>query len=143
MEDEINFDIERMERAISGESILLPSSLTREEMRWYICATARKEIEIPDEIKQDDVLLGEYVKVCYSVMNVSKDKSKAIAKRGRDRIAEASLENTEMTDEEIIERIKNLFDFGDISPEEWEEVVVWARKYLKPLEKIGEYCVKN
>lgn len=91
MEDEINFDIERMEKAISGESILIPSSLTREEMRWYIWATARKEIEIPDEIKHDDALLGEYVKVCYSVMRVSEEKSKEIAKRGRDKIVTASM----------------------------------------------------
>jgi hypothetical protein len=134
MTNEINFDIKRMEKAISGESILIPSSLTPEEMRWYICATARKEIEIPDEIKNDDALLGEYVKVCYSVMRVSEEKSKAIAKRGRDKIVEANLENTEMTDDEIVDRVKNLFDFGDISPEEWGEVVAWARKYIKPLD---------
>jgi len=93
MTDEINFDMERMEKALSGEHILIPSSLTREEMRWYICATARKEIEIPNEIKHDDVLLGEYVKVCYSVMNVSKDKSKAMTKRGRDKIVESNMED--------------------------------------------------
>lgn len=74
MSNEINFDMERMEKAISGESILIPSSLTREEMRWYICATARKEIEIPDEIKHDDVLLGEYVKLYYSLVKEIEDR---------------------------------------------------------------------
>lgn len=116
MNNEINFDIERMEKAISGESILIPSSLTREEMRWYICATARKEIEIPDEIKHDDILLGEYVKVYYSVMNVSKDKSKAIAKRGRDKILE-------------FEKLCHQLQLED--PEGWDEAVAWAQEYLK------------
>lgn len=120
MTDEINFDIERMEKAISGESILIPSFLTREEMRWYICATARKEIEIPHEIKHDDILLGEYVKVCYSVMNVSKEKSKAMAKRGRDKIVEENLE---------FEKLCHQLQLED--PEGWDEAVAWAQEYLK------------
>lgn len=39
MEEEyiINFDLERMQKAISGPSLTIPHNLTREQMRWYIC----------------------------------------------------------------------------------------------------------
>lgn len=45
MDEEFNFDLERMKKAISGPSLTIPHNLTREQMRWYICNASIGERE--------------------------------------------------------------------------------------------------
>lgn len=74
----INFDLERMKKAIAGPSITIPPGLSREEKRWFIlnCTVGDKKglFSVPEHLRNptseaDLKSLSEFAKRMYEEFN--------------------------------------------------------------------------